>query len=303
MHFEHDKHQYFFEKFLRNEMRSDELAAFEYKLNNNDRFKKDFDFYVNNRKNILEEELAEYDQNEILLKQPQKWGWFYSIVSVLSLVLIIDYYVTANYDKNIVNTVRRKPLIERMNFFRQEELPVDIKADNSNGDQIEDYGKEKSVQKNILSEPQTFDSVALFNDAEMQLQQYIESSNGVQSDFFIMDSLMWVYDGAATHERFTTLKIQTDSILDDSSVQMLAFKSLYGKPKVSQKQLFVEYWKSPIHFNGYKFSGKKLLLFGFETIDPLFFTYDEQGNNYHLFLMNKEFHLYSDNQFHKILKD
>ncbi len=120
MHFEHDKHQYFFEKFLRNEMHEEELESFKAKLAANEKFKNDFDFYVSNRKTILEEELAEYDEAEILLHKPQKWGWFYAILSVLCLVLLVDYYISSSYDETIAASQRRKPLIERINFFKSE---------------------------------------------------------------------------------------------------------------------------------------------------------------------------------------
>ncbi|MBC7384350.1 MAG: hypothetical protein H7296_15395 [Bacteroidia bacterium] len=300
MHFEHEKHQYFFEKFLRNEMRGQELAAFHQKLNENERFRKDFDFYVIHRKNILEEELAEYDKNEILFKKPQKWGWFYAIISVLGLVLIIDYYLSINYDKTIDTAVRRKPLIERINFFSTEEIMPEPKETEK---AFKENKIEKPLTKNYSTEPEILDSTQLFAEAEAQLEKYIQNNNIIQSDYFLMDSLMWVFDGIVTKERIVALNMQTDSILDDSSLQMLAFKSLYGKPKASQKQLFVEYWKSPIHFRGYRFSGKKLLLFGFETDAPLFFSFDEPAGTYYLFMMDKAYSLFSDNQFHKISKE
>lgn len=301
MHFEHDKHQYFFEKFLRKEMHGEELDSFKAKLSENEKFKGDFDFYLANRKKIIKEGLAEYDEVEILLPKPQKWGWFYAISSVLCLVLIIDYFLSSSYDQSIAASHRRKPLIERINFFKSGDSQTELKET----DKIQkEMRPEKSGVKNQDNENSLIDSAELFSETERQLQSYIQSnSTGIQSDFIIMDSLMWVFDQGIMEERRASLNMQTDSILDDSSIQMLVFKSLYRKNNLLQKQLFVEYWKSPIHFRGYRFSGKKLLLFGFEASDPLYFTYDEAGTNFHLFLLNKEFHLFPDNQFHKILKD
>lgn len=301
MHFEYDKHQYFFEKFLRKEMHGEELDSFKAKLSENEKFKKDFDFYLANRKKIIKEGLAEYDEAEILLPKPQKWGWFYAISSVLCLVLIIDYFLSSSYDQSIAASHRRKPLIERINFFKSGDAQTELKETEKIQKEIR---PEKSSMKNLDNENSLIDSAELFSETEKQLQSYIQSNTtGIQSDFILMDSLMWVFDQRIMEERRASLNMQTDSILDDSSIQMLVFKSLYRKNNVSQKQLFVEYWKSPIHFRGYRFSGKKLLLFGFETSDPLYFTYDEEGANFHLFLLNKEFYLFPDNQFHKILKD
>ncbi len=301
MYFEFDKHHYFFEKFLRKEMYGEELEAFKEKLLEDETLKNEFDFYVSNRKSIIEKGLAEYDEPLILKKKPQKWGWLFLVVSILGLVLIGDYYITASYDQTIVESRRRKPLLERMNFFRSAETNMEQKE----YEKVETEALPQQNRENReIDASGVLDTSLSVENTDIQYEKYTEGYNSaIQSDLLIGDSLAWVFNKHMLDEKLTELIIHTDSILDDSTIQVLAIKSMLRNPASVQKQLFIEFWESPIHFRGYRFSGKKLSLFGFEPIESLFFTFDDSSNTFHLFLMNKEYHLFADNQFHKIVLD
>ncbi|MCF8253133.1 MAG: hypothetical protein K9I36_05770 [Bacteroidia bacterium] len=296
MHFSHDKHQYFFEKFLRNEMKGEELLSFTKKLSENEKFKSDFDFYVDNRKEIVEEELAEYDEPELLKAKPQKWGWLYATISILCLVLIIDYYFSANYSVQTEAKPRRKPLIEKINIFEaKENVPEPIAP-----------VKEKKVRKKSIIIPEVYpeDSNVLFEAAEAQLLLYKEGNRlAIQGDYFLADSLFKVLEASAIKKKEELLNIETDSLLDDSSITALVVKSLYRNVKSIPRQLLVEFWGSPIHFRGYLFNGKKLMLYGIDPKAPIYLSYGEVNNTYHLILRNKEYHLFPDNEFHKIVEE
>jgi hypothetical protein len=118
MHFSHDKHQYYFEKYLRNEMKGEELQFFEVKLKTDEGLRNSFDFYLTNRKEIVAEELAEYDEPELMKRKPQKWGWLLAVFSALALVLIVDFYLVNFYEEH--QAMERKPLIEKINVFKTE---------------------------------------------------------------------------------------------------------------------------------------------------------------------------------------
>ncbi len=296
MHFSHDKHLYFFEKYLRGEMKGEELASFEKKLAENEKFKLDFDYYQKNRNEIVEEELAEYDTPELLKEKPQKWGWVYAIISLLCLVLIIDYYLSANYSGNISSGKARKPIIEKINIFKRsakaKEMAVSIKNETNPTSEIP--ALPMSAEDTLQYKSQT----------DSDFIQYIEGNRmSIQGDYFIADSLFKVLNNAAILDRTNLLRTQTDSLLDDSALHLVAVKSFQKTLAQIQSSLLVEFWGSPIHFRGYFFDGKKLLIYGFDASVPVFLIYNDQNNSYHILLRNKEFHLFADSQFHQLAEE
>src|ERR1043166_1477581 len=100
MQFEHDRHQYFFEKYLRNEMGQAERLAFESKLALDSVLKSDLYFYRLHRKEILEQELAEYDEPILPIKK-RNISWIYLIVSVVGIVFVADYFITERYNRTL----------------------------------------------------------------------------------------------------------------------------------------------------------------------------------------------------------
>ncbi|OYU95012.1 MAG: hypothetical protein CFE21_11935 [Bacteroidetes bacterium B1(2017)] len=296
MHISHDKHQYFFEKYLRNEMTGEELASFEKRLRENESFKNDFEYYSKNRKEIVEGGLAEYDQPELLLPKPQKWGWAYASISILCLVLIIDYFITANYNGSLQSQVKRRPLIDKINIFKPSARPKEA------SEPIKD--KSSRSKTDIIPDVYPEDTSQLLAQIDEQLIEYMEGNRlAIQGDYYVSDSLYKVVDQTVLIERTKALRVQTDSLLDDSTLNLLVVKSLFKAPQSISHQLLVEFWESPIHFRGYLFDGKKLLIYGFDSKVPMYLSRNEQNNTYHVFLLNKEFHLFPDSQFHKLAEE
>lgn len=296
MQFSHDKHLYFFEKHLRGEMKGEELASFEKKLAENEKFKSDFDYYQSNRNEIVEEELAEYDTPELLKEKPQKWGWVLAIISLLCLVLIIDYYFSASYSGDLSSANSRKPFIEKINIFK-----------HSPKHKESGFGQ-KDISEIALSElspPMSAEDTLQYNlQTDADFVQYVEANGtAIQGDYFISDSVYKVLTHAAVLDRTNLLRLQTDSLLDDSSLHLAAVKSFQKTLAQIQGSLLVEYWGSPIHFRGYFFDGKKLLIYGFESNILVFLIFNEQNNSYHILLRNKEFHLFADSQLHQLAEE
>jgi len=297
MHFSHEKHQYYFEKYLRKEMKGEEFASFERKLAEDENFNKAFAHYVRNRKEIVEEDLAEYDLPELLIEKPQKWGWVYTSISLLCIVLIVDYYLSSNYNSGNDHLNKREPLIEKINIFRSKPVTKEVTSEKSK----DSIGGQR---QQVIPDVYPTDTAALLADVDAQLIQYMEGNRlAIQGDYFVADSLFKVVESKFLLERTNSLRIQTDSLLDDSSLHVLVVKSLFKNVAQFQRTFLVEFWESPIHFRGYLFNGKKLLLYGIDPNDPLMLSYLEENSTYHLFIGSKEFQLFSDNQFHKLAEE
>lgn len=290
MQIQHDKHQYYFEKFLRNEMKEEELAAFRLRLLEDEAFRADFDYYTANRKSILDEELLEYDEPEILLRKPQKWGWVYAILSVLCLVLIVDYFLTARYSESVQAEKKRKPFIERFNVFKTKEV------DNLIIEKTEE--KPKTKQKLEQVEADTMLGSGIF---DKEIEPYLERDRmGVKGDYFVSDSLFYVFEKADIQKKMNELKTQSANELADSILALMIVKSSFKTLGIPKRQLLVEFWDSPLHFRGYLFNGKKLVLYDLGFADELVLVFDEQTNVYHLYFGDHEYHLFADEHIHQL---
>ena len=290
MQIQHDKHQYYFEKFLRNEMKEEELAAFRLRLLEDEAFRADFDYYTANRKSILDEELLEYDEPEILLRKPQKWGWVYAILSVLCLVLIVDYFLTARYSESVQAEKKRKPFIERFNVFKTKDV------DNLVIEKTEE--KPKTKQKLELVEADTMLGSGIF---DKEIEPYLERDRmGVKGDYFVSDSLFYVFEKADIQKKMNELKTQSANEVADSILALMIVKASFKTLGIPKRQLLVEFWYSPLHFRGYLFNGKKLVLYYLGFADELVLVFDEQAKVYHLYFGDHEYHLFADEHIHQL---
>ena len=293
MHIPHDKHQYFFEKYLRNEMQGEELQLFEKKLSSSSDFLAAFEYYKNNRSKIVAEELAEYDVPELMIKKPQKWGWVYAVLSMVCLVLILDYYLSDSYHKE--QRRLRIPLIDQIHVFDQKHKSAeDSLPSNTNTRNKSAYTK--SNEANLDSESA--------NLSEQHLSQLIDGNEvKIQGDFFVTDSLFRVLESKLVSERLAKLMVQTDSLLSDTTLEELVRQSFFKQPSQIPRQLLVEYWDSPLHFRGYVFDGKKLLVYDIKPQESFYLSYSEDINSYYLIVQNRAYFLFPDKQFHKLAEE
>lgn len=286
----HDRHTYFFEKYLRKEMGGEEQAAFEKRLEDDAAFRNDFNYYVAHRNEIQKGELAEYDEPELLRPKPQRWGWVYAAISLLCLVLIIDYFFSASYTPE-GKMVRKEPLIDRINIFKPH--PSSEKADSKE--------TKSDAGKNMPSPESLADTADVKVPLDSQLlPELIEEGAAIRGDFFVSDSLFKVLDQAQINERMAAL---TDSTTSDTALLVPVLKGFFKGNAALPRQLLVEFWSSPIHFKGYLFNGKKLLLYEVDPTDAVFLSCAENNTNYHLFINGREYHLFADHQLHQLSEE
>jgi len=283
----HDKHLYFFEKFIRNEMSEDEKLAFENRLKTDEPFHKDFDLYISNRNVILEQELAEYNKPIIPIKT-NGYRWLYVIVSLLCLVLIIDYYANKKYEESINP---QSSVIDKINIFKK--LNDKINSYNKNAE-----SSSGEPEENTSESPKTYlrksseDTISFEKTGE--ISEDIEEAN---ADVMLFDTLLTVIDFEAFKEKQKKLLLDTDSLITDSMSSAIALRSMIKNPvKAKQQQVYVEYWQSPEDYAGYTFNGKKLILFGHQKPDNIFIL--KRINQIILHLSDNEILLLSDNNFH-----
>ncbi|MEI6881138.1 MAG: hypothetical protein WCK82_07405 [Bacteroidota bacterium] len=283
----HDKHLYFFEKFIRNEMSEDEKLAFENRLKTDEPFHKDFDLYISNRNVILEQELAEYNKPIIPIKT-NGYRWLYVIVSLLCLVLIIDYYANKKYEESINP---QSSVIDKINIFKK--LNDKINSYNKNAESSSVEPEENTSQSpKIYIRKSSEDTISFEKTGE--ISEDIEEAN---ADVMLFDTLLTVIDFEAFKEKQKKLLLDTDSLITDSMSSAIALRSMIKNPvKAKQQQVYVEYWQSPEDYAGYTFNGKKLILFGHQKPDNIFIL--KRINQIILHLSDNEILLLSDNNFH-----
>jgi len=304
---QHDKHTYYFEKYLRKEMSREEKEAFELKLNNDIDFKTDFDKYALNHEKIKKAELAEYYDKEIIPDKPKNYAWVWVLFSVLGLVLIIDYYANQKYNKEQkANQTYKEAFVSRFKSAFVEpfkKITFKDKSKDTNYQQTTISDDEKGG--NIYDENTDSSNIELIDSGIIEgkiIQQYQQLMNEKKEylnnkDIFLNDSLILVIKLEKFKEKYRLIKSSTDSILDDSIVTKLAFQSLV-KQNGNMKPLFVEFWQSLIGFSGYQFTGKKLIIYGIQKPFDIFIL--KQNSNFILHTKWGEAALEPDNLLHKL---
>ncbi|MFA9212829.1 MAG: hypothetical protein ACEQSR_03175 [Candidatus Methylacidiphilales bacterium] len=301
---QHDKHTYYFEKYLRKEMSRIERDAFEKKLNADEAFKADFDKYALNHDSILKEELEEYYNEEIIPTKPKNYSWLLVLFSVLGLVLLIDYYANQKYANELKqNQTYKEEIVDRFNNafvepFKKISFKKGIKSLDTVYEQLT-FSADSQDDKDSLPENQNkIDSSLIEGKIIDQFQQLMREKN-IESnvkDIFLTDSLMVVIDLEKFKEKFKVITNSTDSALSDSLTTRLSLQSL-TKQNNANKPLFVEFWQSLVGFNGYQFTGKKLVLYGVWKPYDIFIL--KQNNLFILHSKLGETPLQADNQLHK----
>ncbi len=306
MQIQHDKHTYYFEKYLRNEMLGEEKVFFEEKLATDEKFKAQFNAYAFNHEEIMKQELEEYYNEEIIPDKPKKsYSWFLLSLSVLGIVLIADYYANQKYyEEQQKNQSYKQVLVDRIKgaiiypfkFF----IP---KERNKSMNEVKQESNDDVIQAQTIDadsvESSIIDSTQIEQTIDGQLEDIVIDNRIANStkDYLLNDSLMLVFELEKFKEKFKIILQSTDSAINDSLVNRLTLQSL-SKQNIYSKPLYVEFWYSIIGFKGYQFNGKKLLLFGIEKPFDVFLL--RQNNQIILHSSWGETALVADNELYKL---
>lgn len=302
MHLEPEKYQYFFEKYIRQVLKPEDKEAFEKRLMEDPEFALEFERYKNNRDIILKRELDEYEQPIISTEAPKNWGWVYLIISILGFVLVLDYYINTNYDNALAE--KRKSFLNKINIFKSEPEPEQSLTPSNQKENTE-----KSIKEiHSLPEDSLFlDSNELYARAEQELDEQLNSGTQsepdqmpIQQEQMLADSLFQTYSLQTWDAKLKALSIETDSVLGDSAIFVLTQKSILRKTAAKAKPLFVEYWLSPVNFMGYRYNGRKLIIYGLEPDDFIMFLYSDLSSSHSMVYKQIIIPLISDSQFHKL---
>ncbi len=300
MHLEPEKYQYIFEKYLRGGLKADEVSTFLERLENDAEFALEFERYKTNRDFILKRELEEYEKPLITTTAPKNWGWVYLIISIFGFVLILDYYINTNYDNALAE--RRKAFLNRINIFKKSPEP---KVDSVNFQQKTNPTKSQSEIFSLPQDSMELDTEELFNKSDELLNAQLNpieepEKMPIQKDEMLADSLFGSFSQLIWDEKIKALSNATDSVLTDSAIFVLTQKSIQRRTNSKSKPLFVEFWQSPVKFTGYRYNGRKLIIYGIDPNYNLMFLYNDLSSTHSLIYKQVLLPLISDQQFHKL---
>lgn len=150
-------------------------------------------------------------------------------------------------------------------------------------------GNESLSQNNMISNDKDEDSN--HNNQNHSDEESDLEITEIDSSDFISDSLMlsMMQDSSLTEDHISTEKlIKTITLslnyLSEEVEQDTAIKDMLGIDEVKTNSVFVEFWESPLNFEGYKLSKKKLIVYG---LSPQFdYKFYKDGSDYFLSYQN-----------------
>lgn len=238
---QHDKHQYYFEKYLRNEMPVDERKAFEQQLSEDAPLRMAYEYYKLNRQQLLKDLIEEHKltRNDSRLNK-----LIFLFISLTGITLTFFYFTqkkdtisTTDTEKNSNIFVRYIPFLNWENRTEKKEMKV-VQAI-----------KDSAILDDI-------DEVLIIDTLEPSTNQ----EERLASDDFIIDTFVTVID-KATFDFLTAEQHQKDSLQLDS---IMLSKPILKPIKDKRQKLLVEFWKSPVNYTGYLYAENKLVLYGLE---------------------------------------
>jgi hypothetical protein len=300
MHLEPEKYQYIFEKYLRGSLKTEEVTTFLERLESDAEFALEFERYKANRDFILKRELEEYEKPFITSDAPKNWGWVYLIISIFGIVLILDYYINANYDNALAE--KRKSFLNRINIFKKSPEP---KVDTINFEQKTNPTKSQIEIFSLPQDSMELDTEELFIKSDELLNAQLNPIDEpekmpIQQEEMLSDSIFISYSQQIWDEKIKALSTATDSVLTDSAIFVLTQKSIQRRSNSKSKPLFVEFWQSPVKFTGYSYNGRKLIIYGLDPNYNLMFLYNDLSSTHSLIYKQVLLPLISDQQFHKL---
>lgn len=272
--FQHDSHQFYFERYLRNKLSADERAKLEAKLNENQELQAAFQEYKLNRKAFLKELISEHDKGP---RKSKLANTFYLIISIIGIFTALNFYFEnqslreeREQNKNLISR-----LIEHIPFVGSKGKGESVSSSKNKAN------TSKSTQNNNTNTTVTKTE-----------NKTIEVENDILLDTVLVPILRNFYE-----EKSAYFKTEIDSSLTDNDIQQMILKNA-GKYDIKYKSnpIAVIMERSSQSKNSYTFDGLKLTISGQHLPNHLLLVND-QGELVWL-NGNQEVLLIADNQPH-----
>lgn len=308
----HEKHQYHFEKYLRDEMSDTDKISFEEKLSEDIALRRSFNEYKKNRATHLEKLVKAHEASFLYSKLSSA---IYLLVSITGIGIAATYYL--DNEK-----------------LREENKHLEVKEkqkDKTLWDKIPLFGSTQSSPQTaeMITEPEPAAMAALTESVITEEQEMVLSSEialdepndlevapsspatataaqtrkarraepSLLTDLLLHDTFLVPIEKEVYELRFKVVRSRLDSLNNDSITDLQYTRKSKGKLN-TENPVLVEFWKSPVNYHGYRFNGKKLMLYG---IGKPYAVNVYQANDVIIlrFSDKSEYKLTSDNEFHK----
>ena len=194
-------------------------------------------------------------------------------VGLLFIGLIIGFFIGKKNNQSINDTAITVLQIDTVVKSEIIEVPIEIKKTIVKTDTV------------YLSRSVVGDSSIIKNDTTGPIGEHIYTSA------LSKDTLEIVSD-----EKIKTIQIKIDYLFEQEKDTLL--EKLLDVNPISITYLQIEFWKSPINYNGYKLSKTKLIIFGILPSESIRFINNE--SNYYLLNNDVYYELYETNVFKKL---
>ncbi len=271
---QHDSHQFFFERYLRNKLSEQEKLQLEESLKNDAELSAAFLQYKLHRKEFLTELKKDY------YKGPRKSrlaNLLYVAISIIGIITALNFYLEnqtlkeeRQRDKNLITR-----LIEHIPFVGRKSKTEDAK-------QIK---QENVVQgKTTSTKPNNTTLVA-------------DSTEQEQDAALILDTVLVTLQRSFYTEKVDYFKLSIDSTLTNTEIQQMVLKN-FGKydSKYKSKPIGVSLWNDKLKGRTYIFDGFKLTVYGLPPSTQMLIVDDESELVW--LWGDKEVLLLADNQPH-----
>lgn len=307
-----------FDRYLKGELTEQELAAFEQQLLTDTDFRESFDMYnvlVEGIRDSRKEELRQYLREHKATRKPlpaknllMNWYWAAAatIVLVAGVYLVVQHQAPFAGQPEIADRQAAPPpvpenKIDTGTLSTGGEAPVPPATQETTESPAVTENEPEGEMTDIQEiHPSVTDEKVSAGQENKGVQPPIPEKNPMTDDF---------------------MEVKKDRLLADTVLQVLLVKentagrgeadtaTRRGKISITPPaaQVKLEFWQSPINYRGYKFDGKKLILYGMNTwsgiqVKALLVNEDLEVWQHYLYLQGDHYPLQDDNTFRNLHK-
>lgn len=253
---QHDTHQFYFERYLRNKLSAAERVHLEQRLNEDQELREAFESYKNNRKTFLKELINEHDKGP---KKSRLANWFYLTITIIGILVALNFYLENKSLK--AEHERDKNLISRL----LEHIPFVGKKDKENQDKTPTRAPKQSKSP-IHDETNTPDSDASLED----------SVSTTDETTVLLDTAFVPLKRAFYDEKRAYFLHEIDSTLSDAELQQMIYRNHHKYDiKYKSKPIGVLFLADRTFGRAYRYDGIKLELYGLQVPYQLLLVNDQ----------------------------